>query len=372
MFRFIPCIGSVVVSLTMTTIASGTNYVWLEAAPLTDGAVVIEDGQGHAVSLECDPALQNDDAECRWMITVLIGNEDSMFAWSLDLGSSDIHTSALAVAYLEPIYGTDGALVEYYPFDGPLTPSPGSGQDLMRLFGAGTIFRVPAATESDDGVAWSVAEFILSKTTTDDDSGLVEIFGRTGVAGYGPEPGETFPGQVGDNGEMDIEQPLTIYPNALITITSPQGDDYVPPGDGGAANFLWGDEPVEDPPTNDNDNTNGNDNSNDNDNLNGNDNTNNGDPNTNDPANDNDNNGVPAGSGPFELGGPGTGGFGPLGQQSGGTIGGIAISQGGSRGGNDPFAALTGLCGPSTLLSTAATMLLLIGVARRRVRRRVL
>ncbi|MCB9854469.1 MAG: hypothetical protein H6818_02195 [Phycisphaerales bacterium] len=364
MYRLIPCIGSVVVLLTMTTAASGTNYVWLEAAPLTDGAIVIEDGQGHAVSLECDPAMQDGAAECRWMITVRIGNDDPMFAWSLDLGSSDDFTSALSVGYLEPIFGPGGGLVEYYPFDGPLTPTLGSGQTLMRQLGAGTISAVPAATNADDGIAWSVAQFVLSKVVTDSDSGFVEIFGRTGVAGYGPEPGQTFPGQVGDNDAMDIEQPLTIYPNALITITSPQGDDYTPPGDGGGG-FLWGDEEIDPPLPDDN----GNDNTPDNTNNtpadspvpgnppNGNTN----DDNTNDNATDDSSGFIDLG-----LGGGGPGGIPSIEIPTGGTVGGIAVSQGGSHGNNDPFAALTGLCGPSGLMSTATALLMMIGATRQR------
>lgn len=335
MCRFMASMGSVVVALTMTSVAWGTNYVWLEAEPLSGGAVVVEDGQGHAVSLECDPSQQLDSEECRWRITVRIANEDPMFAWTLDLGTLDDNTSILGVGYLDPLYSTGGTLIKYVPFDGPLTAIPGSGRNLLRNLGAGTISAVVPATESPDGIAWDVAEFILSKTVTDTDSGFVEIFGRTGVGAYGPAPGEDFPAEVGDNPVAPIEQPLTIYPNALITIAGPQGDAYIPPGDGGAPVFSWDDSP--DPGGTGDDN---------------------------DPPSQGDDSGVQDSGNPpaSDDGNPGDGSGGVSGFN--GSQGGIAISQGGSNQGGNPFAGLCGTSGVPTL----ATLSLMFATVRRRRR----
>ncbi|HPF37649.1 MAG TPA: hypothetical protein P5081_07465 [Phycisphaerae bacterium] len=329
MYRLIPWIGGVIVSLTMTGVASATNYIWLEAEPLTGGAIVVEDGMGHALDLKCDPCFQNGDAECRWLVTIRIGSDDPLFGWTLDLGSRDVNTAILSAGYLTPIYGSTGALIEYFPFDGPLTFVPGSGPQLMRRMGAGTIFAVPPAIESDDGIAWNVAEFILSKTATSADSGVVEIYGRTGVGAYGPVPGETFPAVVGDNPEIEIEQPLTIYPNALITISTRIGADYVPPAEGEMTPFLWDDEPIVDP--------------------------------------------ADAGTPGDSMCG-GTGAFGVSasgfsGPSQGGTVGGIAISEGG-RSVRDPMGGLTALCAPTSLMSSAMTLLCMMSLRTARRRRR--
>jgi len=359
---------SAIVGVVFATsaVVEATNYVWLEAEPVTAGAIVVEDGEGRALSLECDPAAQEGDVECIWDVTVRIANDEPLWAWALDLGTEDEFTSIVSYSYLEPHFTEAGVFIRYLPFELVLETVPGAGTNLIRQFGAGSLIPAPIAEDSYDGIAWSVAQFRLVKQITSQDSGLVTIFGRTGVSAYGPAPGSLFPGIVGDNPEMDLAPPLTPYPNALITIVGPQGESYIP-GEGGGA-IIW-EEPVVPEDNEDDADTVDDQNNDDGGDTNENENNedSNADPDSSNGSNNTDGNGG-AGS---NNGNPNAGGSGSGSSNTGngnGDQGGFTITQT-NLPTTRPLFDLTGLCGPSAAANISAVALMILGLRRRRSRR---
>ena len=210
------------------------NFVWWEAVPLTPGSIVLDQGMGKALQLSCDPALQEGNPSCRWTVVMRLRNEVRLWGWATDLGALDDTVSILTFVYREPEFSEQGEFISFLPFDFTLSAEIGVGPDLLNHAGAGTLSLAPPSDNADDGIAWSIFEFTLSKQVTSFDSGLSEVFGRTGPKQYAGEFG-VFLAFVGDNAEMEISPFDVRYPNPVITIEGPRGELWTPEASPGSA-----------------------------------------------------------------------------------------------------------------------------------------
>lgn len=226
--------------------AGAQDHVWFEAVPVSDGALVLDQGPGVALALACDTTMQPEDPEFLWDITMRFQNILPLYGWTMNLRSVSDSLVGIEYEYGEKVFSASGHFQGYVPLPSVFTSALlGQARELTQNVGMHSLTPSQTYEASADGVAWSVFKIRISKTLSDVDSGFVGIYGETGLAGWADEIGWGS-AIIGDNDEMEVWNPGTRYPNPLITIDCPQGASWSPGIEGSL--YAPAPPPPEDPP----------------------------------------------------------------------------------------------------------------------------
>ncbi len=153
--------GTVIVAPAST--AKAVNMVWWEAEPKNADSLVLQQGEGLNLDLQCGVDGAPLPTGCEWDITMYLRNDQGISGWANDLGTSP-DDDTLFVTHFEYLTKWNPKSLYYYPFDYPnYAATTGSGDALLTNTAAFTLGTQGPPLPQYYPNGYPLLEFTLSK-----------------------------------------------------------------------------------------------------------------------------------------------------------------------------------------------------------------
>ncbi len=193
-----------VVLAGLSSTAKAVNMIWWEAESLNADSLVLQEGEGLNLDLQCGLDGAPLPMRCEWEITMYLRNDQGISGWANDLATNPDDDSLFVTGFEYMTWHGGKTAGYYYPFDYVnYWATTGSGDALLTntaAFRLGTIGPPPAWYPN----GYPLLRFTLSKDKTPEwVPGWTDIHTTLGDFGWGPDP-EYILVQFGDNAPIPL------------------------------------------------------------------------------------------------------------------------------------------------------------------------
>jgi hypothetical protein len=196
-----------IVTFAIASTAKAVNMVWWEAVPNNSDSLVLQQGEGLNLDLQCGQDGAPPPTSCEWEITMYLRNDQGLSIWANDLGTVPDDDSIFVEDFeYMTWYAPPEGPGYYYPFNYVNNAAvAGSGDALLTGTSAFYIgFVGPPPAWYPNG--YPLLRFTLSKDGTQGwEPGWTDIHTTIGYLGWDGTPDVFF--QFGDNDPIPVGSP---------------------------------------------------------------------------------------------------------------------------------------------------------------------